>query len=371
MENGIDRKKITVLLVDDSAVYLKILRNALAGAEDIVIIGEAHNGKEAVEFINSVQVPDIISLDIEMPVMDGIDTLKAVLKFNERRQEMTGIGVIMVSSHTQKGAEITIKCLEMGAFDFIGKPVQMNKKDSEEYIRNQLLTKIRVFSMQSRLRPIAVKHEIRQVRAVHHMDSADGICAVGIGISTGGPKALTEMLPALAEKITVPVLIVQHMPELFTASLADSLKKKCCAEVVVGSEGLQVRHGVFYIAPGGRHMLVRKTPNGVVIGFSDSPPENGCRPSADVLFRSMAAVYGSSAMGILMTGMGTDGTSGFRSLANAGAELLIQDEASSVVWGMPGSAAATGLVKKIIPLKNIADEIAHSIYARRESILKK
>ena len=188
--------------------------------------------------------------------------------------------------------------------------------------------------------------------------------AVLIGISTGGPQALSEMLPVLSSKITQPIFIVQHMPLLFTASLAESLGKKCAHTVMEARDNVIILDKHIYIAPGGSHLIFRKFQNEIITSISDQPPENGFKPSVDVMFRSGVAVFGGSAVGIIMTGMGSDGSQSLRHLKREGAYLIVQDEATSVVWGMPGAAFATGFVDEVVPLQKIPDAVEKVIRLR-------
>jgi two-component system chemotaxis response regulator CheB len=276
--------------------------------------------------------------------------------------------VLLVSAHTCEGAAVTIEGLQGGAFDFICKPAGKTLAENLPYLKEQLATKLRIYRAQRSLiphlsplptgplptapphSPLAPRHSTRGARHVR---------AIFIGVSTGGPAALAQLLPDLTARIALPTLIVQHMPPGFTKSLAESLARKCGKSVVEAEDRQTVQNSMVYLAPGGRHMLVRTNQDGsAVISLNDQPPQNNCRPSVDVLFRSAAAAYGADAIGIILTGMGNDGTNGLAALHRAGGLALAQDEASSVVWGMPGSAVAAGCVDEILPLGQIASAVA-------------
>jgi two-component system chemotaxis response regulator CheB len=349
--------KINVLIVDDSLIFRRAIEESLMGEDDIRVVGSVRNGVKAIEFINTSPIrPGLVTLDVEMPDMDGLETLVAIRKINASRKLFPPIGVIMVSSHTHKGADTTIRALETGAFDFIAKPQGGSPEQSIDIIRRQLLVKIRyyvsvfIYSRNSRAAvPAGPKSD--------QIPPAPPIECILIGVSTGGPKALASILPAICDHSSVPILIVQHMPRHFTRSLADSLNKKCRYAVreARNNEMLETNH--IYIAPGDQHMLVRRINGKVRIVLNDQPPENGSRPSVDVLFRSASIVYGPDVLAIILTGMGTDGTKGSGAVKRAGGHVIAQDESTSVVWGMPGSAVSSGNVDAILPLDEIPESV--------------
>lgn len=350
--------KTKLLIVDDSRIFRSAVEECLSNEEDIEVVGSVWNGVKAIEFIQATP-PDLVTLDIEMPDMDGLETLDAIQKINASKRNAKPIGVIMLSSFTRKGTDITVKALEMGAFDFIPKPETKNLKESIEILRHQLLVKIRNFATQRIYLGTAVPHIVipRAPEIVPKASVPSRIRAILIGVSTGGPRALAEILPPLCEKIDVPILIVQHMPPTFTQSLANSLNAKCRYTVIEAKDNDVIRDRHIYIAPGGRHMLLMKWRQTVRTVINDQPPEKGCKPSVDILFRSGATVYGRDVIAIILTGMGVDGTAGARVLKRAGAYVIAQNEATSVVWGMPGSAQASGNVDKILPLDKIPSNI--------------
>ncbi len=352
------QKNIKVLVVDDSSFFRNIIKNILCEEKGIEVIGTASNGIKAMEFIKR-KTPDVVTLDLEMPELNGLETLEEIQKFNKGRPvSQSSIGVIMVSAFTKKGSEITINALEGGAFDFITKGDDSKSSDeNNESLKRQLLIKIRTLCIKSRMLNQGVV--LPSVSTPQRKKSAvikGQYKAVLIGTSTGGPKALMEVIPALCELTNLPLFIVQHMPPTFTKSLANSLNKKC-KHTVIESEGGEVAKESFaYVAPGGSHLLLKKNKQGEVMTFlNQQAPENGCRPSVDVLFRSGVSAYDAPLISIVLTGMGTDGAKSLGSLNRSGAYIIAQDEASSVVWGMPGSAVASGYVDKVVPLDKIAE----------------
>lgn len=379
-----DGNKIKVLIVDDSLIFRRFVEDALRGESDIEIAGSVMNGAKALEFIKSAAVPpDVVTMDVEMPVMNGLDALKAIQEFNAASGHQYGIGVIMVSSHTKYGVDTTIQALEAGAFDFIEKPNEGGQAANTERLKKSLTAKIRQYTLKRKMlnRQLGVESPATGARsaplpapkpampaAIPRSAPAGAARAVLIGVSTGGPKALATMLPELSAAVDLPMFIVQHMPPLFTASLAASLNAKCRHTVVEAADGLEISGDHIYIAPGGMHMVLRKNDTGRInIGLNGQPPENGCRPSVDVLFRSAASVYSGDAITLILTGMGSDGAKGAAPLKRAGAHLIVQDEASSVVWGMPGSAVAAGIVDEVLPLTDIPQAVKREIDRRKEA----
>jgi len=345
---------IKILIVDDSRIFRSAVAESLAAEADIEVIGSVWNGAKAIEFIR-FHPPNLVTLDVEMPEMDGLETLAAIQKINAENKGSKPVGVIMLSSHTREGADITIKALEMGAFDFIQKPEGKNFKESFKLLRRQLLAKIRHFAAEGSpaviAKPLPAAGPWPEI--ISRLPSDSSIRGILIGVSTGGPRALAEMLPSLCEKVDVPIFIVQHMPPTFTRSLAKSLNTRCCHTVIEGKHHDIVREKHVYIAPGGRHMLLVKRRNEIMTIVNDQPPVNGCRPSVDILFKSGATIYGKDAVAVILTGMGSDGTEGARILKRTGAVVIAQDEASSVVWGMPSSAWASGNVDQVLSLGEI------------------
>jgi two-component system chemotaxis response regulator CheB len=350
--------KTKLLIVDDSRIFRSAVEESLAGERDIEVIGSVWNGVKAIEFIKS-NPPDLVTLDVEMPDMDGLETLKAIQKINASKSKSRSIGVIMLSSHTQNGADITVKALELGAFDFIPKPEGKNLKENIDILRRQLVVKIRYFAskrISTRLieSPIAMP---TTPEITTKLPASSSVKAILIGVSTGGPKALANMLPLLCEKVNVPIFIAQHMPPTFTQSLAKSLDAKCRNTVMECKNNEVIRRRHVYIAPGGRHMLLIKRHQTIRTVVNNQAPEKGCKPSVNILFRSGATVYGKDIIAIVLTGMGVDGTEGARILKRAGAFIIAQDEETSVVWGMPGSVEASGNADIVLPLDKIPQAI--------------
>jgi two-component system, chemotaxis family, protein-glutamate methylesterase/glutaminase len=265
--------------------------------------------------------------------------------------------VLLVSALTERGAAVTVEGLQRGAFDFIRKPDGPDEKANEALLRLQLFEKIDLFT-QRRGRSTSPTIRRPVSTATPPVLRTGRFQAVAIGSSTGGPEALVRVLPVLTRQASVPLFIVQHFPSGMTRYFAESLGKKCDYRVVEASEGEAVQPRTAYIAPGGRHMIVRKQDGGAVISLNDQPPENGCRPSVDVLFRSVAIAYPQSVIAIILTGMGCDGARGLGPLKRSGAHVIVQDEATSVVWGMPGAAVATNQVDEILPLEAIGPKAA-------------
>jgi two-component system chemotaxis response regulator CheB len=357
-----------VLIVDDSRVFRAALAEALAGEEGCAVVGSVFSGEKALEFLRSTPA-DVVTLDVEMPGLDGLQTLAAIQRLNASRPPEAEIGVIMVSAFTSRGADVTIRALQAGAFDFVTKPNEPSADANLAELRRQLTVKIRLF-MARRPMPTGaaegrgVRGEGGQAadrpalaRPSPLVRAARPARAILIASSTGGPRALDLLLPDLCRRVAQPVVIVQHMPPPFTHSLAESLSRRVGAPVVEAADGEPAQSGTVYIAPGGRHLVLRNQGNRLVMGLNDQPPENHCRPSADVLFRSAAAALGGEAVAVVLTGMDCDGTAGLRPLKRAGAYVIAQDEATSVVWGMPGNVVRAGLADEVLPLGEIAPAV--------------
>jgi two-component system chemotaxis response regulator CheB len=339
-----------VLIVDDSRIFRAALERSLEGEDGITIVGSVHSGEKALEFIRATP-PDVVTLDVEMPGMDGLQTLREIERFDATRPACARIGVIMVSAFTKRGADVTVQALRAGAFDFVTKPSSPDEKTSQAQMRQQLACKIRLY-MASRPRSVPTATVLGPAQGVRPPRDRP-LRAVLIAASTGGPRALETILPDLCRRIDLPILVVQHMPAQFTLSLAENFARICDGGVVEASDGEPILPKTIYIAPGGRHLLLRADAGRLLAGLNEQPPENGCRPSADVLFRSAATVLGGDAAAVVLTGMGADGTAGLRALKRTGGYIIAQDEATSVVWGMPGSVVAAGLADEVVPLEKI------------------
>ncbi len=355
---------IRVLVVDDSRLFRTAVAESLAGESDLQVVGSERNGLKAIEFLKANPTVDVVTLDLEMPEMDGLQALRAIRDLNHGREHE--IGVIMLSAHTTQGAQSTITALSTGAFDFITKPTSESPAESIASLKRQLPARIRAYATRFRRSPLAARVPTAPAltpppRPVAPLARTGSAQAILIGVSTGGPKALLTMLPRLTQLVRLPIIIVQHMPPKFTASLAESLGRVCGHQVHEAVDGQAIEAGHVYIAPGGQHLVVRRLLTGAVVcGVNDNPPENGLRPNVDVMFRSAAQVWGGNVVAVILTGMGSDGAKGLAPLKRAGAPVVVQDEATSIVWGMPGAAVAAGLADQVLPLEAIPDAIARA-----------
>jgi two-component system, chemotaxis family, protein-glutamate methylesterase/glutaminase len=350
---------LRVLIVDDTVTYRKIVSDALSGCPGVEVVGTAANGKIAMQRLQHLSA-DLMVLDLEMPEMNG----QAVLE--ELRRQNSSTGAIMLSAFTAQGAKSTLRALEAGAFDFVLKPGNGAMAANVQQLRRELQTKIAAYRRQRSVKEILYgENRAASATAIAPPPRAPRVVAspagpplvAAIGISTGGPKALAEMLPQLPSTLPVPVLIVQHMPPVFTKSLADDLNGRCKLPVREGCDGQAIQAGEVWIAPGGRQMKVCRNGESIVLRITHDPPENSCRPSVDYLFRSVAEVYGGRCVGVIMTGMGNDGTVGCQRLKHCGASIIVQDEATCVVFGMPREPIEKGIVDVVAPLGQIAAEI--------------
>lgn len=367
---------VRVLVVDDSRMFRTAVAESLAGETSLQVVGMEANGVRAMEFLKQNPGVDVVTLDLEMPEMDGLATLKAIRELNATRQAEREIGVIMLSAHTTQGAQSTIAALSNGAFDFITKPNSGSPAESIAELKRQLPSRIRAFAARSRRRARMAAAAAAQPPAPAVQPAAQSAVtgarpllptrtgtaqAILIGVSTGGPRALLTLLPRLTALVRLPIIVVQHMPPKFTASLAESLNKLCSHKVHEAVDQQPIEPGNTYIAPGGKHLIVRRLgPQQVVCGVNEQPPENGLRPNVDVMFRSAAQVWNGNVVAVILTGMGSDGTKGLGPLKRAGAPVIVQDEATSVVWGMPGAAVAAGLVDQVLPLDAIPEAVARA-----------
>ncbi len=352
---------LKILIVDDSIIYRKIIEKAFEVISNCKVIGSVRNGVKAIEFLNAGNIPDIITLDLEMPEMDGLETLKNIEIF--KSESNVKISTLMVSAATQHGADITLEALDNGAYDFITKPNESGNQDENLVsLTNQLSNKISTIS-KSPVKTLILKREtipiLKPIKKTINRTRA--YSAILIGVSTGGPKTLSLMLPELCKVTDLPIIIVQHMPENFTKSLAIQLDKKCSHEVVEASNNEEVYKNKIYIAPGGKHLVLKKASNKVLCRVTDTPPENGCKPSVDIMFRSATSAYNGDVIAVVLTGMGKDGTKGGLALKRSNAYIIAQDEESSTVWGMPKQAYESGCVDELLPLMNIPNAIKKEI----------
>ena len=368
---------IRVLVVDDTVVYRKAVTEVLSQFPQVEVVGTANNGRIAMSKIASLK-PDLLTLDIEMPEMNGLDVLAALKK------EAPDVSAIVVSTLTHKGGDLTMQALELGAFDYITKPETKSMEESKKEIKKSFDYMLKAFFRHLEMKRILKgkfpftqpghrkKTDDFNDRAVKRMATirkkrlkTAKIEIVGIGVSTGGPKALSEMMPSIPPDLNVPILIVQHMPPIFTGSLAKSLDAKCNIEVreAVDGEVLQPNVALALIAPGGKQMKVVAGADGKsrIIRITDDPPVNSCKPSVDYLFKSIAQHFVGRAAGVIMTGMGSDGSAGLSLMKRNGSTIIAQDEISCVVYGMPKKAIDDGIVDIIAPLDKLAEEICNAV----------
>jgi two-component system chemotaxis response regulator CheB len=346
--------KIRVLIADDSVVIRRLVSNCLAEDPDIEVIGTAPNGQIALAKIVQVN-PDLVIMDVEMPVLDGLQTLAAIRKTHSR------LPVIMFSTLTERGAAATLDALSLGASDYVTKPANVGSVGiAIQRVREELVPKIKALCGRrlptTGSAPSRADGEARNILQARSASPAlVGVLAVGV--STGGPSALSTLFQELSKDLPVPVVIVQHMPPMFTRLLAERLAAVSGFPAREGEEGAALRPGEVWVAPGGFHMEVEQARDGVRLRTHQGPPENSCQPAVDVLFRSVAHVYGPKALAVVLTGMGQDGLRGCECIREAGGRILAQDEATSVVWGMPGAVSQAGLAEKVLPLHELALEI--------------
>ncbi len=347
-----------VLVVDDSMLFRKVVRDALATEPGIEIVGSASDGRAALEKIAQLK-PEVITLDLEMPEVDGLEVLRQL------KHQAKPPSVIVISALTDAGATQTAQALKLGAFDFVLKPNGPHLEANRVQLEGELLPKIRLLAEQRQL-ALHAESSAAKCDLVIPAETTAKIpqrppLIVAIGISTGGPASLHQMLPKLPKDLPVPVVIVQHMPPKFTHSLAVDLDRHCALHVAEAADGERLHAGNVYIVPGGRQTRVERHPRGLEFCVNDDPPEKCCKPSVDYLFRSLADQVGERVLAVIMTGMGDDGTVGCQLLKRKGAYVLAQDAATCVVYGMPRQVIEHGLADMIRPLDAIADAIEQSV----------
>ncbi|MBI5681590.1 MAG: chemotaxis response regulator protein-glutamate methylesterase [Deltaproteobacteria bacterium] len=346
---------IKVMLIDDSALIRHLLTEILNDTDDIRVVGTASDPIFAMKKINDLK-PDVITLDVEMPRMDGLTFLEQLMKTNP-------LPVVMISALTQKGGDTTLKAIELGAVDYVSKP-SIDVSNGVSALGDEIASKVRVAAKANlrKVRSQGVKSMLFTVRGKTQNSelktTTDKIIA--IGASTGGTQAITEVLANLPES-TPGIVIVQHMPPVFTRSFADRLNSVSRLDVKEACSGDRVLTGTVLIAPGNKHMTVKRNGAMYYVDIQDGPMVNFVRPSADVLFRSVARCAGKNAIGVILTGMGEDGARGMLEMKEAGAWTIAQDEATSVVFGMPKKAIEIGAIDKVLPLEKIAEGINENI----------
>lgn len=373
-----------VVVADDAILFRKVVAEVLSSLPGVEVVGQAPNGKLALQRVRELK-PDLLTLDMNMPEMDGLAVLDALKGVPDRP------AVIVVSAGTLNGGRLTMQALQKGAFDFITKPEMATAEQSRESLRADLAPRIKALALRQGIRsilgsaaapagnpPRPATAEASLAASPVPAPKAGAMGDVGsrmarlagksrlelvlIGVSTGGPNALAALLPALPGNLGVPVLIVQHMPPIFTKSLAESLDSKCALRVREAADGDILQADTVYIAPGGRQMRIAPGPGGgKLVQITDDPPENNCRPAVDYLFRSVATHFPGRAVGVILTGMGSDGTLGLRLLKRHGCFIIAQDEASCVVYGMPKAAVEAGIVDSVQPLDAIAAGIVTAL----------
>jgi two-component system, chemotaxis family, protein-glutamate methylesterase/glutaminase len=355
---------VRVMIVDDSAVIRGVETRILEAEPDIKVVASVANAQLALNQLARTPV-DVMILDIEMPVLDGLSALPQIRRIAPQTK------VIMASTLTTRGGEISLEALRLGAIDFVPKPTVGTIFSAEDFKRELVnkvaaLGRVRLPGAPALPGTAPAQKTAARPAALHAMSgpppklrAATGAVPtiIGIGSSTGGPQALQTTLTALPASMQLPIVIVQHMPPTFTKLLADQIARATGRPTCEGQDGMPIAPGRIYIAPGGMHMCVERQDGRGIIRLNSNPPENFCRPAVDPLFRSLATAYGPSALVLILTGMGSDGARGAEIVAKAGGTVLAQDEATSVVWGMPGAATATGTVSALLPLGEIGHRL--------------
>ncbi|MBB2924177.1 chemotaxis response regulator protein-glutamate methylesterase [Cellulomonas cellasea] len=356
--------RIRVLVVDDSVVVRRLVTDTLAGDPAIDVVGTAANGQIALTKVEQL-APDLVTMDIEMPVMDGIGAVRALRASGSR------VPIIMFSTLTERGASATLDALAAGATDYVTKPANVGSvSESLATVARELIPRIKALvpnrghvgalatpvtgsgPAAPALRPLGAR-----TVTLRPAPRPRPLRAIVVGSSTGGPEALSRVFSALSSPLPVPVLVVQHMPPVFTRQLAARLDRATGGTVVEASGGEELRPGHVYVAPGDHHLELQRSASGARTVLTQGPPVNFCRPAVDVLFRSAVTVYGGDLLAVVLTGMGSDGRAGCEDVVAAGGTVYAQDERSSVVWGMPGAVATAGLAHRVLPL----DQVAHTI----------
>lgn len=347
-----------VLLVDDSVVVRGMLGRLIDAEPDLEVASTAADGRIAVQKLAKCD-PDVVILDVEMPVMGGLEALVEI-----RRTHPT-LPVIMFSTLTEQGAATTLDALAAGASDYAHKPTAEGSTTTAfDQVRAELLTKIRALRGAQRVGSVSTARPSPATSPRKRISRRASVDAVVMGSSTGGPVALERVLSDIDQPLDVPMFVVQHMPQNFTTALADRLDRRTCHRVVEADADMVVQAGTVYVAPGGKHLRLVRRSTSVVLDVSDGPLVNSCRPSVDPLFESAADIYGAHTLALMLTGMGSDGTNGTRKLADVGADVIAQDENTSIVWGMPRSVIEAGLTTDVLPIGEIGSRVASLVSAR-------
>jgi two-component system chemotaxis response regulator CheB len=341
-------KKTTVLVIDDSALISERVKALINGFDGYEVVGTGRDGEDAARLVHALD-PDLVTLDIEMPGVDGLQALGYIMSEAPRP-------VVMLSAATTRGTvDLTIRCLELGAVDFVRKP-ERTTTDGWSSVAPRLLEALKTAgAMNLHGAPMLARPRRRSLDTVRS-ERGPARTAVAIACSTGGPRALAEVVPALSPALDAAVLIVQHMPPGFTAGLARRLDSLGSLSVVEATDGESVRSGRVYIAPGGRHMTVRRDGTGVVVSLNDGKSIHGVRPAADPLLEAVAECFGARSVGVVLTGMGRDGATGLKAIRDAGGAAFVQDRATSAVYGMPAHALAVAEREVALP------EVAYAVH---------
>jgi two-component system chemotaxis response regulator CheB len=349
---------IRVMVVDDSVVVRKIVTDVLSADPGIEVVGTAVNGKVALAKIEALK-PELITMDIEMPEMNGIEAVRAI-RGGQGGRDHSRVPIIMFSTLTERGATATLDALSAGANDYVTKPANVGSVgQSMESVREQLIPRIKALTG----RPVgpgparAAASVAPPRPAAPRTGPGKKPAVLVIGSSTGGPEALAKVLPQLPATIPVPILLVQHMPPVFTRQFAQRLDRLSPLRVVEAVDGTPLLPGTVHLAPGDHHLVVRGGARGPHTALNQGPPENFCRPAVDPLFRSVVAAYDGAVLAVVLTGMGSDGRNGAGEIRAAGGTVVVQDQASSVVWGMPGAISQAGFADEVLPLDRIPEAI--------------
>lgn len=360
-------RKTRVLVVDDAVAVRHLLTEILETDPQIEVIGTAANGQIALQMVEEFQ-PDVVTLDIDMPVMDGLDCLTLL------RQRGWKNPIVICSTLTERGAAITLEALFRGADDYVFKPTRTKSStEAKVDIAQNLIPKVKALASRwFAAQQYSVIHK-RAAAALSNMSPEPAgqhpIEIVGIGLSTGGPSALHEILPLLPGNFAAPIVVVQHMPPMFTRQLAYRLQARSKLRIEEAVNGQRLGPGQVWLAPGEQHLEVAYDAIGPVLRLSQRPPEHGCRPSVDVLFRSLATTFGPRSLGIILTGMGQDGVAGCQAIHHAGGQVWIEDQSTATVWGMPGAVCRAGVANRLLPLHRFAAELYDRVHARRPELI--
>ena len=369
--------RLRIAVVDDSVVVRRLVADTLLHDPRVAEVRTASDGREGAELVRAMR-PDLVTMDIEMPVLDGIGAVRAIRAFDRR------VPIIMFSTLTEAGARATIEAMSAGATDFVTKPGQARSlAASLQTVRRDLVEKVialtggptphNALSVPPPPRPAADGAPVgttapaapsAPVRATRPGLPAAAPRILAIGASTGGPEALARVLPALPADFPVPVVVTQHMPPMFTRMLAERLDAACTLRVREAADGDPLTPGTVLLAPGGRHLSVARDGTSLRARLTDTPPVNSCRPAVDVLFASLPPLLGGAVLAVVLTGMGADGASGAAAIAAAGGRVWVQDEATSVVWGMPGATFVTGVVEQVLPIDRVAETLIRTVATR-------